>query len=60
MVYVEYDYTGYGRSLVPVLDAMGGWGLGHDARKSERSDAALMTFDVRAKKPKENAGFRRR
>ncbi len=46
MVYVEYDYTCYGRSLVPVLDAMGGWGLGHDARKSERSDAALMTFGV--------------
>lgn len=46
MVYIEYDYTGYGRSLVPVLDAMGGWGLGHDARKSGRSDAALMTFVV--------------
>lgn len=41
MVYVEYDYTCYGRSLVPVLDAMGGWGLGHDARKSGRSDADL-------------------
>lgn len=46
MVYVEYDYTRYGRSLVPVLDAMGGWGLGHAGRKSERSDAALMTSDV--------------
>ncbi|MDQ0420211.1 DNA-binding HxlR family transcriptional regulator [Peteryoungia aggregata LMG 23059] len=41
MVYVEYGYTCYGRSLVPVLDAMGGWGLGHDARKSERSDSDL-------------------
>lgn len=41
MVYVEYHYTGYGRSLVPVLDAMGGWGLGHDARKSGRSDTDL-------------------
>ncbi|KPF47446.1 helix-turn-helix domain-containing protein [Rhizobium sp. AAP43] len=29
MVYVEYDYTDYGRSLVPVLNAMGGWGLIH-------------------------------
>lgn len=41
MVYVEYDYTCYGRSLVPVLDAMGGWGLGHDAKKSERSGPDL-------------------
>ncbi len=41
MVYVEYDYTCYGRSLLPVLDAMGGWGLGHAGRKSERSDPDL-------------------
>lgn len=41
MVYVEYDYTRYGRSLLPVLDAMGGWGLGHAGRKSERSDPDL-------------------
>lgn len=42
MVYVEYDYTRYGRSLLPVLDAMGGWGLGHAGRKSERSDPDLV------------------
>ncbi|MBA4796321.1 MAG: helix-turn-helix transcriptional regulator [Rhizobiales bacterium] len=41
MVYVEYDYTCYGRSLVPVLDAMGGWGLGHAGRKSERAHPNL-------------------
>lgn len=29
MVYVEYGYTDYGRSLVPVLNAMGHWGLVH-------------------------------
>ena len=39
MVYVEYRYTDYGHSLVPVLDAMGSWGVGHDAKKSGRSDA---------------------
>jgi DNA-binding HxlR family transcriptional regulator len=26
---VEYMYTPYGRSLVPVLDAMGQWGIAH-------------------------------
>lgn len=31
VVYVEYRYTGYGLSLVPVLDAMGSWGLAHAA-----------------------------
>lgn len=29
MVYVEYGYTDYGRSLLPVLNAMGNWGLVH-------------------------------
>lgn len=38
VVYVEYDYTDYGRTLMPVLDAMGGWGLDHEGRKSDRSD----------------------
>lgn len=41
MVYVEYDYTDYGRSLVPVLDAMGGWGLGHAGRTSARAQPDL-------------------
>lgn len=34
MIYAEYRYTDYGRSLVPVLAAMGDWGLGH-ARRDE-------------------------
>ena len=38
VIYVEYDYTEYGRSLIPILDAMGGWGMRHEAR---REDAAL-------------------
>lgn len=29
MVYVEYRYTDHGLSLLPVLNAMGDWGLGH-------------------------------
>ena len=32
VVYVEYGYTDYGRTLVPVLDAMGGWGLRHEGK----------------------------
>jgi DNA-binding HxlR family transcriptional regulator len=28
----EYAYSAYGRSLVPVLDAMGQWGIDHRAR----------------------------
>lgn len=34
----EYGYTDYGRSLVPVLDAMGGWGLGHAGREEVAAD----------------------
>jgi DNA-binding HxlR family transcriptional regulator len=25
-----YDYTEYGRTLIPVLDLLGGWGVGHE------------------------------
>jgi DNA-binding HxlR family transcriptional regulator len=32
MIYVEYRYTDYGRSLLPVLNAMGDWGQGHGER----------------------------
>jgi DNA-binding HxlR family transcriptional regulator len=32
--YVFYDYTGYGRTLIPVLDALGSWGLIHAAAPS--------------------------
>jgi DNA-binding HxlR family transcriptional regulator len=35
VVYVEYRYTEYGLSLVPVLDAMGSWGLAHAAANSK-------------------------
>jgi DNA-binding HxlR family transcriptional regulator len=29
--YVYYDYSDYGRTLVPALDAIGGWGLVHQS-----------------------------
>lgn len=28
-----YDYTDYGRTLIPVLDALGYWGLAHAGRR---------------------------
>lgn len=28
----RYGYTPYGTSLIPVLDALGGWGLEHEKR----------------------------
>lgn len=31
MVYVEYRFTEYGLSLIPVLNAMGHWGMTHAA-----------------------------
>ncbi|RKE86583.1 HxlR family transcriptional regulator [Rhizobium sp. AG855] len=43
IVYVEYGYTAYGRSLVPVLDAMGDWGMGHAERQSDRSNSELKS-----------------
>jgi DNA-binding HxlR family transcriptional regulator len=30
----EYAYSAYGRSLVPVLDSMGQWGLDHRERRA--------------------------
>ena len=37
-----YQYSAFGRTLIPVLDAMGNWGLAHGAGKSaeEISSAA--------------------
>lgn len=35
VVFVEYRYTDYGHSLVPVLDAMGEWGLVHRERPGQ-------------------------
>lgn len=31
VVHTAYDYTDYGRTLIPVLDALGHWGLVHRA-----------------------------
>lgn len=28
-----YDFTDYGRTLIPILNALGAWGLAHEARK---------------------------
>jgi DNA-binding HxlR family transcriptional regulator len=28
--YMQYDYTAYGQTLIPVLDLLGKWGIGHD------------------------------
>lgn len=33
VVYTDYRYSEYGLSLVPVLDALGNWGLGHALRQ---------------------------
>jgi DNA-binding HxlR family transcriptional regulator len=30
--FVEYDYTDYGRTLIPVLNAVGNWGVLHKTR----------------------------
>lgn len=29
VVHSAYDYSDYGRTLIPVLDALGNWGLSH-------------------------------
>jgi DNA-binding HxlR family transcriptional regulator len=33
VTFVFYDYTDYGRSLIPVLDKLGDWGLDHRAHR---------------------------
>jgi DNA-binding HxlR family transcriptional regulator len=33
--FMVYDYTAYGRTLVPVLDALGGWGVEHQEKKAD-------------------------
>ncbi|NJM82586.1 MAG: helix-turn-helix transcriptional regulator [Tabrizicola sp.] len=33
VVFMIYDYTDYGRTLVPVLDLLGAWGDGHERRQ---------------------------
>jgi len=32
VLHSAYDYSEYGRTLIPVLDALGNWGLSHRAR----------------------------
>jgi DNA-binding HxlR family transcriptional regulator len=34
----EYDFTAYGRDLIPVLDVLGHWGLAHQQRVSGQSE----------------------
>lgn len=29
---VDYDYTDYGRTLIPALDALGEWGIAHETK----------------------------
>jgi DNA-binding HxlR family transcriptional regulator len=38
---VEYSLTGYGRTLVPVLTLMAGWGVKHQRRKSKLGAQAV-------------------
>jgi len=38
---VEYSLTGYGRTLVPVLTLMAGWGVKHQRHKSRLSADAV-------------------
>ena len=38
---VEYSLTGYGRTLVPVLTLMAGWGVKHQRHKSRLSANAV-------------------
>ncbi len=33
IVYIIYDYSPYGRTLIPVLDSLGIWGITHEDRQ---------------------------
>jgi DNA-binding HxlR family transcriptional regulator len=33
--FVFYDYSAYGRSLIPALDVLGNWGLAHAGRDAK-------------------------
>ncbi len=35
--FMFYDYTEYGRTFIPVLDLLGGWGLGHEGHLRHRA-----------------------
>lgn len=36
--FMMYDYTAYGRTLVPVLDILGGWGVDHEENCRRKAD----------------------
>ena len=40
-----YDYTDYGRTLIPVLDALGFWGLTHAGRQEPEGIRPAMPRD---------------
>jgi DNA-binding HxlR family transcriptional regulator len=39
VIAAEYSYTEYGRTLIPALDALGAWGLQHEADRAQRAAA---------------------
>jgi DNA-binding HxlR family transcriptional regulator len=36
IIYSIYDYSDYGRSLIPVLDGLGEWGFVHEKRRAAK------------------------
>jgi DNA-binding HxlR family transcriptional regulator len=36
--FMLYDYTVYGRTLLPVLDLLGGWGVDHEDHRQSRAE----------------------
>lgn len=52
VITTEYDYTPYGRSLIPVLDAMGNWGISHRSRTQLSSGSPALNAATPAKPEK--------
>jgi DNA-binding HxlR family transcriptional regulator len=38
VLFMRYDYTAYGRTLIPVLDLLGEWGVGHEDRGPNKAE----------------------
>jgi DNA-binding HxlR family transcriptional regulator len=38
VLFMLYDYTEYGRTLIPVLDLLGGWGVDHEDHSRRKAD----------------------